>query len=170
MIVGDACSIILLAKSTVLEEFAKRNHLTIPQEVYREVTAGKEKKLFDALLMERLAKEKKIVVLKTANPSAVEKLAHDFGMGKGEAETLSLTLEDPRRIILTDNKQGRKAAKIHGLHLIGSLEVVAALYKLQHIEKEKAFDALQVLRQVGWFEEHLIKQAEEEMNNEGNEQ
>ena len=165
MITGDACSIILLAKSSILEEFAKRRNIIIPPEVYHEIMAGKEKSSFDALLTEKLIKEEKITIKKISNPQIAEKLSKDFGLGKGESEAITLALTTPNRIILTDNRQGRKTAKIHGLTLIGSVEVVVALYKLKHIPKEKALSSLEMLKKIGWFEDSLIERAKEEVSN-----
>ena len=56
----DACSIILLAKASVLEEFTKWKEVFVTNGVYREVLEGKDKKFFDALLTEKLVGENKI--------------------------------------------------------------------------------------------------------------
>ena len=166
MIIGDACSIILLAKSSILEEFAKRRKIIIPSEVYNEIMAGKEKSSFDALLTEKLINEKKITIKKISNPKITEKLSKDFGLGKGESEAITLALTTPERIILTDNKQGRKTAKFYGLKLIGSVEVVVALYNLKHISKEKALNSLEILKKIGWFEDSLIERAKGDIEDE----
>lgn len=163
-IIVDACSIILLARATVFEELTKWKNLTISEEVYNEVLKGKDKKLLDALLLERLVKEKNIG-LKKANQKIVNKLINDFSLGYGEAESIALALES-KNVLLTDNKQGRKAAKIYGLTLIGSIEVIVSLYKNKRINKEKSLSALHILRRHGWFHDYLIEEAIKNIENE----
>ena len=161
----DACSVILLAKATVLEELAKWRELMITNSVYKEVLEGKEKSFLDALLLERLVNEKKIAVCNEVKEVLTQKLKIDFGLGAGEAESITLALENTNRMILTDNKQGRKTAKIQGLKLLGSIDTVLALFKAKRITKEKAIGALKTLKEMGWFQEYLIETALEEVNN-----
>ncbi len=162
----DSCSLILLAKATVLEKLADRYSLFISEVVYKEVMEGKIKKFIDSLLTERLVKENKIRVNGIKSAELTKKLEEDFSLGVGEAETLSLILNKDCDIILTDNKQGRKTAIIYDLDLIGSVEVVVSLYKLKVIDKNKAIDALKKLREFGWFQDYLIDNALEEVKNE----
>ena len=68
--------------------------------------------------------------------------------------------------VLTDNKQARKAARIYGLKLIGSPEVVVSLHKAKVLQSEKALAALDILRKFGWFDDYLIKTSMEERKNE----
>lgn len=161
----DSCSIILLAKATVLETFAHEHSLLTTEEIYKEVLEGKDKKLIDALLTERLIKEKKIGIIKATNKGLIKKLVKDLNLGIGEAGALSLVMDNQCEAIATDNKQGRKAATIHGLNLIGSIDVIVALYKLKLISKDKAVNGLRVLREFGWFHDYLIDSALEEIKN-----
>ena len=161
----DACSIILLGKATILEDFAKWKELVIPRAVYNEVLRGKNKLLLDALLLEKLVKEKKILVNNNLKVDVVQKLMKDFGLGLGEAETIALTLELKEKAIVTDNKQGRKAAKINGLVLLGSIDVIIALYKAKRVNKEKSISSLKILKEKGWFQNYLIEEALQEVKN-----
>lgn len=161
----DSCSIILLAKATILESMCKKYDLAVAKTVYEEVLKGKDKKFMDALLTEKLVKEKKINVKTAINAKLVNKLARDFNLGKGEAETLALVIGGECDAIVTDNKQGRKSALMHGLKLVGSIDVISALYRLKLIDKNKAQDGLMKLREFGWFQEYLIDNAMEEIKN-----
>lgn len=157
-LVVDACSIILLAKANVLEELAMWKEIVITDSVYNEVIEGKNKQLLDALVLERLAEENKISIKRDINKELIKKLTGDFGLGAGEAESIALALEADK-VLLTDNKQGRKAAKVYGLKLLGSIEVVTALYKAKKISKEKAMSAMNILKKNGWFNDYLIEEA-----------
>lgn len=160
----DACSIILLARATVLELLAEWRELLIPRHVYGEVVVGKKEKFMDALLTERLCLEKKIMVKESKNRKLLEKMKYDFGLGSGEAEAIVLSLEE-KSAVLTDNRQGRKLSKIHGLPLLGSLEIVSGLYENKKIDRGKALDALQKLKRFGWFDDYLIQHCIEEVEN-----
>lgn len=161
----DSCSIILLAKSSILETFAKHYDLFITEEVYKEVLKGKDEKFMDALLTENLVKERKIKLAHITNNSIIKKLMCDFGMGIGEAETLALAINKQCDAALTDNKQGRKSAFIHGLNLIGSVEAITSLHRLKLIDGDKAAEGLKKLREFGWFQDYLIDKALEDVKN-----
>ena len=158
-LVIDACSVILLAKATVLEEFSKWKKIVITIGVYNEVLEGKSKRLIDALLLERLVEEKKIPIKNYTKKEMIQKITGDFGLGVGEAESIALALENKEKTVLTDNKQGRKAAKVYGLKLLGSVEVVMSLYKKKRTSKEKTISALRALKEKGWFQDYLIEEA-----------
>lgn len=165
-LVIDTCSIILLAKATVLQGFAEWKELMITKGVYDEVMEGKSKQLLDALVLERLVEEKKIIIKEDTKKEVAQKLITDFGLGLGEAESIAAALETKEKMIVTDNKQGRKTAKVQELKLVGSIDVVMALYKTKRIGKEKAIGALKILKEKGWFQEYILQDALEEMQNE----
>lgn len=161
----DSCSTILLAKATVLETLADNYDLFITDKVYKEILEGKDKKFIDALLTERLVKESKIKINKVKNNKLIKKLIRDFNLGVGEAETLALTLNKQCEVISTDNKQGRKVAIIYNLNLIGSIDIIISLYRLELIDKNKAISALKKLKEFGWYQSYLIDNALEEVKN-----
>ncbi len=164
-LVIDACSVILLAKASMLEECTKWKEMIITNGVYAEVLKGKEKQLEDALLLERLVDEEKMKIESKTQKEVVQKLTQDFGLGVGEAESIAVAGETQEKIILTDNKQGRKAAKIYGLKLVGSIDVILALLKTEKISKEKAVHALKTLKDKGWFQNYVIEEAIAEVQN-----
>ncbi len=162
--VMDACSAILLAKAGVLEKALERYDTEITKQAYEEVIAGKKEMFADALMIERLSKEGKLKFA-SDEEKAREKLEKDFNMGKGEAATISVAITNKKGVI-TDNRQGRKAATINNLPLIGSIEIVVDLYKRRAINSLKASEALKTLREEGWFEGYLIEKAMEDIQNE----
>ncbi len=160
--VVDACSIILLAKAEVLEIITGSHNLTLTKEVYGEVMAGKSKMFPDALLIEKLVKELKIKVIST-DLKLTLRLEQDFNMGSGEASVIAEGIRFPDKIVATDNRQGRMAAKINKVKVIGSIEIIVALYKSKKINKDNAKAALKALQEEGWFEPLLIERAEEDL-------
>ena len=144
MIVADACTIILLAKASVLEKAVKAYEMRLTGEVYREIAAGKEKMFPDALLVERLHNEKKVRIVETSE-ELTKKMMQDFNMGDGEASVIAAGLRQKDAIMATDNRQARKCAKIYGLSLVGSVEIVVSLYHKKIIDKAKAKQAITIL-------------------------
>ena len=161
----DLCSIILLAKATILEILSDKHDLFVTEEVYKEILKGRDKKFIDAFLTEKLVKEKKIKIIDITSTSLIKKLMQDFNLGIGEAETLALVIDKQCDTVLTHNKQGRKTAFIYNLNLIGSIDAITALYKLRSIDKDKAVGGLKRLREFGWFQDYLIDSALEDVKN-----
>ena len=158
MIVMDSCSVILLAKASVLETLADARPVAITKTVLQEVLKGKERLLEDALLLERLVQNQKIQLL-MENLVLTKKISQDFNMGYGEASTIAVAMGKKNAIVATDNRQGRKVTKVHNLPLVGSPEIVVSLYKQKRITKEKASSALRVLQEQGWFSPYLLEKA-----------
>ncbi len=161
MIVMDACSVILLAKATLLETAAVAYKVAITAQVEEEVLEGKKDKRADALLVERLMRESKLKVI-DVDKKISQKIAGDFNMGKGEASTIAAAIKD-KCIAATDNRQGRKAAVVNNIPLVGSPEIAVSLCREKMITKEKAAAALNVLREEGWFDQHIIEKAMEDI-------
>lgn len=161
-LVIDSCSVILLAKASVLETLAQAQELYITGAVAEEVLEGKKKLFADALLLERLLHEKKIKYTMSAK-EMTEKIMSDYNMGRGEASIIAEGIKEKELIIVTDNLQGRKAAKVFGFPLVGSIECIVSLYKNKKIGKEKAKESLEILKKEGWFQSYLIEDAEEDL-------
>lgn len=158
----DACSIILLAKASVLETFTNKCSICTSTFVYDEVLEGKKKLFADALLTERLKEEGKITIV-SIDKSIVSRIADNYNMDNGEASIVAFGLKDKETIIITDNMQGRKAASVTNLPLVGSIEIIVSLCKKKSITKEKAYAALEILKEEGWFHSYLIDKAKEDI-------
>src|ERR1039457_1280259 len=92
MIVFDSSTLILLAKSELLETFLAESKLkaVIPSEVAREV--GEEKQSADALAVRRLIGGKRIVVEPLKERVLFDELRRELGLGTGEAEAIALAV------------------------------------------------------------------------------
>jgi len=161
MIVADSCSIILLAKSTILERASEIYKINITEDVLKEVIKGKDKMFIDALITERLIKENKLNII-SYNKNIAKKLLGDFNMGIGEASTIAAALKQ-KCIIATDNKQGRKVATINNLNIVGSPDIIVSLWKKKKVSKEKAFESLEILKREGWYNNYIIEKALEDL-------
>ena len=162
-IIMDACTAILLAKSSVIEILTDTKEIKMTKQVYEEIIKGKEKMFEVSFLIESLKKKKKIHLIND-NKEITEKLMKDFNMGEGEASTISAGIEN-KSIIATDNLQGRKASRVNNLQLVGSPELIISLFKRKKITLEKTRVSLKKLKEEGWFETNLIEKLEEDINN-----
>ena len=102
----DSCTIILLAKASVLEIFSNHNEIITTKQVYEEVLEGKKKLFPDALLLERLKKENKVNII-SSNIASTEKIMLDYAMGNGEASLIAVAIKGKDTLVATDNKIGR---------------------------------------------------------------
>jgi len=161
-LIVDSCTIILLAKASVLETASESYILLITQEVYKEVLEGKTKQFKDALLTERLKETNKIKIVKP-DTILMNKLMKDFNMGEGEASTVAIAIKDKNTITATDNKQGRNATKINNMPLVGSPDIIVALCKQKKINIYKATAALKIIQEKGWFDTYLIEKSLEDL-------
>lgn len=112
MIVSDASPLIVLLKTnniTILKDLFQQ--ITIPQAVYKEITAKEqEKSLFDKIDWIKIRK------IKNADmASFIEKL-----LDKGETEAIILAKELQTKLLIDDAK-ARKYAKMLDIEVIGTL-------------------------------------------------
>ncbi|MGV8152448.1 MAG: hypothetical protein ACP5OG_05180 [Candidatus Nanoarchaeia archaeon] len=154
-IIVDASSLILLAKISLLEKLIEQNQVIIPEKVYIEVIKGKEKAMLDALLVEKLVDNKKVLVQKV-DTEKYDKIFRLFGLWAGEAEVLALAI-DKKLPIITDDKKCLNASRAANIPAITALDVVIVLFKKEYINKEKAIKALETLEEYGWYKKDIIK-------------
>ncbi len=158
-IASDATAIILLSKAGVLELFASRNAVVMAKSVYLEVLKGKEKGRLDAMLAQRLVRERRLRVLPVHKPtrSYVEGL---LNIKKGELDTVALAYKN-RYAVLTDDKKCINAAKALGLPFMNSLDAIVAMWKNKAINSKGAMDCINLLEDFGWYSKELIKTRKE---------
>lgn len=158
-ILADATALILLAKAGLLETFADRNNVLVPDFVYHEVIRGKEKGREDSLLVEKLIKEGK---LRTEEPdkSVKKHIENLFSLKAGELDVISLA-HRTKHTILSDDKKCINTAKVLGLDFITSLDVVVTLHKKGLIDRERALNCVESLDEYGWHKKDIIKSYKE---------
>src|SRR3989338_6030159 len=131
----------MISNASPLITYAKLNKLdllnrcvgtiTISEAVLREITQ-KESASQEAELVSSGVKEGAIVVKKLAREYADKagQIQLIFkGIGEGEAETISLTLQEGQTEALIDDLNARGIAKLNGLTPIGSLRVLLIAFR-----------------------------------------
>jgi predicted nucleic acid-binding protein len=90
--------------------------VTIPPRVFEELNTSSNKPGAKVLSEAISASWLQIVELKKPIDSAILRLLIDAG----ESESIQLALEQNARLLIIDDKKGRKAAKSRGIHVIGT--------------------------------------------------
>jgi len=154
-VISDACSLILLAKATVLEILANEVRIVTSPSVYQEaVIKGEKRGHPDALIIKKLVSQKKIEII-----SLKQKKTFGVTLGEGEEEILALTQEVKFDLLLLDDKKAINVSKSLSLPFTISPKVVISLAQKKKIAKEKAIQALEILRIEGRYSPDIIAEA-----------
>ena len=159
MIVFDASTLILLAKCDLLEEFLRESNLkaVIPAEVAREACG--ERQSFDALLIQRLIGEKRIVIEPLRRRALYEKLRRELGLGGGEAEAIALAVAKGAKLVATDDKKAINACKLARMPFTSALAVLVRMYEKGVLGSEEGLRKLAVLEREGRYKRNMITAA-----------
>ncbi len=139
----DSTSLIIFGKLNKLG-LLKRvfSNLLISEAVYKEVVRnGIINNTPDSFLVKDFLENKFITVKKLEDKwnDKSESLRKTYQLGKGEAQSIALALQEHDEL-LTDDKTARKVAKLYGLNSGGSLRVLLLAFKKKFItEKEVQF-------------------------------
>lgn len=162
MIVFDASTLILLAKTDLLELFISNypGQVLIPEEVRSEIMEGEKA---DVVVFKQLIESKKIKVLKIKKMDFSNKFMEDFNIEKGEAEALGLTLQEKAGVIATDDKNAMKACKFLKIEFVTSISILIRVFEKGLINREEAFIKLRKLQSIGRYTKAIIADAAEQI-------
>lgn len=156
MVVLDASTLILLAKSDLLPLLAEKTQIEIPPEVQQEALARRE--LYDARMIEGMLRIGKIQVSKSVRPERRRQIQVDFGLEAGEAAALLLGKEN-NQPVGTDDGPAIKAAKIMGIPFFTAIHVLLGLYEKGRMEEKVALVKLDMLQKVGRYSVQILEDA-----------
>lgn len=162
MIVTDSSSLILLAKSDILDIIINnaKQKLIIPEQVYYECTAKKE--LFDAQIIEKRVKEKLITQKNISNKSLYTRILKDFNLGKGETESITLCIELKSGLI-TDDKKAINACRILKIKFTTVPRLVVYLYKKNIVTEFEAKSIIKKLQKFGRYSDEILNNIKEDL-------
>lgn len=162
MIVFDASTLILLAKTDLIELFISNypGHVLIPDEVRLEILEAEKA---DAAVFKRLIENKKIKVLKIKNKDFLNKLMEDFNIDKGEAGALGLSMQEKAGVIATDDKNAMRACKFLKIEFITSISILIRAFEKGLIDREEAYIKLRKLQSFGRYSKAIITDAAEQL-------
>lgn len=156
MVILDASTLILLAKSDLLALLVEKTRIVIPPEVQREAVARKD--LYDARMIEELLRRGHIQVANFSRPVQRKQIQVDFGLEAGEAAALLLAKEKDEPLG-TDDGPAIKAAKIMGVPFFTAVHVLLELYEKRRINQEAALAKLERLQKVGRYSAQILEDA-----------
>lgn len=125
LIITNSSPLIIFGKIRELELLRTiYKKIKIPKEVYIEVVVkGKEKKEFDAFLVENAIKERWIEVeeLTKDELKSLEELHKTFELSKGESEAIILAQRYKNCVLILDDLEAREIAKARDIILSDTL-------------------------------------------------
>ena len=156
MVILDASTLILLAKSDLLALLVEKTRIVIPPEVQREAVARKD--LYDARMIEELLRRGNIQVANFSRPVQRKQIQVAFGLEAGEAAALLLAKEKDEPLG-TDDGPAIKAAKIMGVPFFTAVHVLLELYEKRRINQQAALTKLERLQKVGRYSAQILEDA-----------
>ncbi len=162
MIIFDASTLILLARTEMLEKFLDAAlEICIPREVKKECCD--QKKSQDALLIQRLIEDNKIVVRPVRQTRLCEKVRGDFSLGMGEAEAMALALLEKGSLVATDDKRAINACKVLRIPYATALGILIRMFERGLLGKEEAELKLEALARYGRYKRAMVDDAKSKL-------
>ena len=160
MIILDASTLILLAKIEILETFALNfpEELVIPSGVKEEAC---RKEAEETPLIENLLRKNTIRVLKVKDSKIVKRLMDDFHINGGEAEAVSLALQEKALIVATDDRNAIRACKMLKIDFTTAIAILIRTVEKKLIDRDEAIIKLQKLEVIARYSRAIMKDARE---------
>jgi len=150
----DSSTLILLAKITLLRNFASQKDVRITQLIKEEVFQKKEAE--DSIIIEICIKEDVIKLL--GNSDKTKKIAEQFGIDDGEAEVIAFAM-DNNYIVATDDLKAIKTCKILNIPFITAIHCLISYNKAKKEDKKITLEKLKKLEKIGRYSSEIIKEA-----------
>ncbi len=159
MLVFDASTLILLAKSELLDIFLEDFEGTplLPGAVETESTGSSGP---DAVLIRQRISEGRLRVEEVRESRRVlERLGLDFRLGAGEVEALALALEKGESaIVATDDRSAIRACKVLRIRFVTSLGILTRAVEKGLMARDDGVRCLERLRVYGRFKGEVIEE------------
>lgn len=156
IIVADSCSLILLAKSSMLKYLTESFPIIIAKSVLNDVV-NKEllKRFADAKIIHDYVLNKKIEVLSVKSILPTLPVSID----KGELESIFLSMQTANSVLATDDGKAIKACKYLKIPFIITPRLIVELYYMEKIDLNKARFAIEKIRIAGRYSPDIIASA-----------
>lgn len=164
MLIFDSSTLILLAKSELLEIFLDDFPSTplIPRAVEEESTSNLSRP--DGVLIQQRIQEGRLVVEEVRQPKAYSRLVQDFRLGPGEAEALALALgREDTVVVATDDRNAIRACKVLRIEFVTSLGILVRAVEKGLLTRQNGARVLERLRSYGRFRDEIIEEAAQQI-------
>ena len=148
----------MLAKVEILETFVLNftGEIFIPQGVKEEAC---RKKAEETTIIENLVRSNKIRVLTVKDIKVAKRLMDDFNINGGEAETISLALQEKARMVATDDRNAIRACKMLKMDFTTAIAILIRAFEKNLIEKDEALIKLRKLELIARYSRAIIEDA-----------
>jgi len=131
-VVSDTGPLLHISEIEIIKALDIFKEINIPEEVKNELNKNKIiLDLFHNLVLINLKPKFKIVT---------EILINKFSLDIGEAEAISLALQEKTEYFLTDDLEARTVASIHNLKVHGTVGIILRAFRENIIKKETALN------------------------------
>jgi len=164
MFIFDASTLILIAKTEILESFLHDVEfgVAIPPEVKNECCGVK--KSLDALMIQSALDKSEIRVIAVKNRKLVTKLEGDFSLGRGEAEAIVLALAEKARVLGIDDKNGINACKLLGVTFTTAIGILVRMHQKRLLTTNEALVKLEELAKQGRYKKSILEDARRKLS------
>ncbi len=120
---------------------------------------GKIKKFEDAYKIENKISKNDIKIRKIKNKWRYKEIISQFGIGEGEAESISLFLQEKADILAIDDHKSINVCKVYNIPFMTALTFVVNSYKRKLIRKEESKKMIKDLGIHGRYKDEIIYRA-----------
>ena len=158
MVVFDASTLILLARTEVLEVLILNfpGQVLIPEKVKEEVLM---KDGTEMLQVAALIEGGQISVLRVSDRKLLQKLVEDFNIDLGEAEAITLALQKRGAMVATDDRNAIRACKLLKIDFITAIAILIRAAEKKLFSRSEALLKLDKLASVGRYKKSIIADA-----------
>jgi len=162
MVIFDSSTLILLARTEVLEVFIANftGQVLIPEKVKEEVLV---KDGTEMLQVAALIEGGQISVLRVSDRKLLQKLVEDFNIDLGEAEAITLALQKKGAMVATDDRNAIRACKLLKLDFITAIAILIRAAEKKLFSRSEALLKLEKLEAIGRYKKSIIADAKKQI-------
>lgn len=163
MIVFDSSTLILLARTDLLERYMGNLNepIVIPKAVERE--SCEEKDSADVMVIQRAIREKSIRVKALKGTKLSQRISKDFGLGQGEAEAIALAFSQKAKLLATDDKRAILACRLLKIPYTTAIDILIRMYQKELLDKNEAQQKLNTLERYGRYKREIMLDAKSKL-------
>ena len=162
MVIFDSSTLILLARTEVLEVFIANftGQVLIPEKVKEEVLV---KDGTEMLQVAALIEGGQISVLIVSDRKLLQKLVEDFNIDLGEAEAITLALQKKGAMVATDDRNAIRACKLLKLDFITAIAILIRAAEKKLFSRSESLLKLEKLEAIGRYKKSIIADAKKQI-------
>lgn len=163
MIVFDSSTLILLARTDLLERYMGNLNepIVIPKAVERE--SCEEKDSADDMVIQRAIREKSIRVKALKGTKLSQQISKDFGLGQGEPEAIALAFSQKAKLLATDDKRAILACSLLKIPYTTAIDILIRMYQKKLLDKNEAQQKLNTLERYGRYKREIMLDAKSKL-------